>query len=346
MELITGATLSLFVVSAVLILVLTLLISRQLAPPGSKKTRRQPPGPWRLPLIGNLHQIMTSKLPVVLRDLARKHGPVMYLRLGQVDAVVVSSPAAAREVLRDKDAAFASRPRVLMSEISLYGNLDMAFAPYGAYWRALRKICAAELLSERKVRQFWAVRDGETMSLVAGVGEASRGGKPFSLRRLLVLCSNSITAKTAFGEVCSSELQEQFLAVMDEVLKLGTGLCVGDLFPSLWFLDVVTGLRGRLWRARRQQDELLDKIISQSEMRPRPGDHVLGSLLSIRDKGEIDSISVPMELDNVKAIIMDMFTAGTETTSSAAEWVMSDLMRNPEVMIKAQAEVRRTLDAN
>ncbi|KAE8777500.1 Cytochrome P450 99A2 [Hordeum vulgare] len=342
MELITGATLSLFVVSAVLILVLTLLISRQLAPPGSKKKRRQPPGPWRLPLIGNLHQIMTSKLPVVLRDLARKHGPVMYLRLGQVDAVVVSSPAAAREVLRDKDAAFASRPRVLMSEISLYGNLDMAFAPYGAYWRALRKICAAELLSERKVRQFWAVRDGETMSLVAGVGEASRGGKPFSLRRLLVLCSNSITAKTAFGEVCSSELQEQFLAVMDEVLKLGTGLCVGDLFPSLWFLDVVTGLRGRLWRARRQQDELLDKIISQSEM--RPGDHVLGSLLSIRDKGEIDSISVPMELDNVKAIIMDMFTAGTETTSSAAEWVMSDLMRNPEVMIKAQAEVRRTLD--
>ncbi|XBI98546.1 hypothetical protein VPH35_018772 [Triticum aestivum] len=125
------------------------------------------------------------------------------------------------------------------------------------------------------------------------------------------------------------------LAVMDEVLKHGTGLCVGDLFPSLWFVDVVTGLRGRLWRARRQQDEVLDKIISQSEV--RQGDHVLSSLLSIRDKGE-------MELDNVKAIIMDMFSAGTETTSSAAEWVMSDLMRNPEVMMKAQAEVRRTFD--
>ena len=82
---------------------------------------------------------------------------------------------------------------------------------------------------------------------------------------------------------------------MDEVLKHGTGLCVGDLFPSLWFVDVVTGLRGRLWRARRQQDEVLDKIISQSEV--RQGDHVLSSLLSIRDKGE-------MELDNVKAIIM------------------------------------------
>ncbi|XP_037483256.1 cytochrome P450 99A2-like [Triticum dicoccoides] len=330
----SGATL--FFVSLISVLSLLSLLSRKAAP----SSKRRPPGPWCLPLIGNLHQILTSKLPVVLRDLAKKHGPVMRLRLGQVDAAVVSSPAAAREVLRDKDLTFASRPSILMSEISLYGNLDVAFAPYGAYWRTLRKICAAEPLSERKVRQFSPVRDKETMSLVSNVGEASRGGEPVNLRRLLVLCSNSITGKTAFGEMCSSELQEQFLSVMDEVLKLGTGLCVGDLFPSLWFVDVITGLRGRLWRARRQQDKVLDKIISQSEV--RRGDHVLNSLLRIRDKREIDSI--PMELDNVKAIIMDMFTAGTETTSSAAEWVMSDLMKNPEVMMKAQAEVRRTFD--
>lgn len=36
-----------------------------------------------------------------------------------------------------------------------------------------------------------------------------------------------------------------------------------------------------------------------------------------------------------------MFTAGTETTSSTVEFVMSERMRNPEVMTKAQSEVRR-----
>ena len=42
--------------------------------------------------------------------------------------------------------------------------------------------------------------------------------------------------------------------------------------------------------------------------------------------------------------IQDLFTAGTETTSSTAEWIMSELMKNPAAMAKAQAEVRRTFD--
>ncbi|KAF7013144.1 hypothetical protein CFC21_027262 [Triticum aestivum] len=330
----SGATLVL--ISLISVVILVSLISRKLAPSSMK---RQPPGPWCLPVIGNLHQILTSKLPVVLRDLAKKHGPVMYLRLGQVDAIVISSRWAAEEVLREKDLSMASRPTLMISEIMLYRNLDIAFAPYGAYWRTLQKICTVELLSERKVRQFSPVRDNETMSLVRNVRDAMQPDKPLNLAKLLISCSNSITGKTSFGEMCSSELQEQFLTAMDVGLKLSAGLCVGDLFPSLWFVDVVTGLRGQLWSARRQLDKVLDKIISQSEM--RRGDHLPSVLLRIRDEGGLD---LPMGLDNVKAIIMDMFTAGTETTSSASEWVMSELMRNPDVMTKAQAEVRRTFD--
>ncbi|XP_020188274.1 cytochrome P450 99A2 [Aegilops tauschii subsp. strangulata] len=334
----TGATL--FIVSLASVVILASFLSRKLAP--SSKSRR-PPGPRRLPLIGNLHQIVGAQPPVVLRDLAKKHGPVMYLRLGQVDTVVVSSRSAAEELLREKDLSFASRPNLLVAEISFYGNIDIAMTPYSAYWRTLRKICTVELLSERKVRQFSPVRDSETMSLVRNVREyaAASGGNPFNLGSLLISCSNSVTGKAVFGEKCSPELQEQFLSAMDVVLKLSGALCIGDLFPSLWFVDVLTGLRGRVWRARRQQDKALDKMISQSESKMRRGDHLLGVLLRIKDEGELD---FPMEMDNVKAIIMDMFTAGTETTSSAAEWAMSELMRNPEVMAKAQAEVRRTFD--
>ncbi|XP_062196672.1 cytochrome P450 99A2-like [Phragmites australis] len=317
--------------------VISLVILLSFLRPSSKK--RRPPGPSCLPLVGSLHHLLTSQPQAALRDLAKKYGPVMYLRLGQVDAVVVSSPAVAQEVLRDKDLSFASRPNLLVSEIFLYGSRDVAFAPYGAYWRVLRKLCTVELLSARMVRQLAPVRDNETLSLVRNVSADGRGGEPVNLGRLLLSCSNTITAKAAFGQVCSGELQEQFLSALDVGLKISGGFCVGDLFPSLWFVDVVTGLRRRLWRAHRQMDAVCDKIIDHCEV--QRGDDLVSVMLRIRDEGELE---FPFSVTNMKAVIVDMFAAGTETTSSAAEWIMSELMRNPEVMAKAQAEVRRAFD--
>ncbi|XP_037489423.1 9-beta-pimara-7,15-diene oxidase-like [Triticum dicoccoides] len=271
----------------------------------------------------------------------------MYLRLGHVDTVVISSPAAAQEVLRDNNLTFASRPSLVATEILCYGNTDIGFAPYGAYWRMLRKICTVEVLSARKVRQFAPIRDSEILSLVRNVRAAARGGEPVNLGGLLVSCANTISAKATFGEGCDAELQEQFLTAMGVAMEYSGGFCVGDLFPSLRFVDVVTRVRRRLWRAHR----VLDKIITRCEARRKEkestattgggDDDLLSVMLRIKDE---DGLEFPISTTNIKAIIGDMFTGGAETTSSAAEWIMSELMRYPEVKAKAQAEVRRTFD--
>ncbi|TVU42411.1 hypothetical protein EJB05_08815, partial [Eragrostis curvula] len=333
MELSTATLIFLSLISLPILVTLLSPKSKQ----SSKK--RRPPGPWNLPLIGSLLHFVRSHPQVALRDLANKYGPVMFLRMGQIDTVVISSPAAAQEVLQEKGVSFASRPSLLSSEIICYGNIDIGFAPYGPYWRALRKLCTVELLSAKMVRQLAPVRNNETLSLVRKIQAASQCNQPITMVKLFRSCSNAITANAAFGQACSSELQDQFLTAIDVGLTISGGFSFGDIFPSLRFVDIVTGVKRRLLEARSELDLVFDKIIAQCEA--QRGDDLVSVLLRIRDKGEFE---FPIGTANIKAIILDMFTGGTETTSSAAEWVMSELMRNPKVMAKAQAEVRHVFD--
>ena len=125
-----------------------------------------PPGPWKLPIVGNIHQHFGSSPHHVFRDLAKKHGPLMYLRIGQVPTIVVSSPEYAKEVMRTHDAVFAFRPRILVPQIVLYGCTDIIFAAQGEYWRMLRKICMQELLSTTRVQSFRTIREEEFFNLI------------------------------------------------------------------------------------------------------------------------------------------------------------------------------------
>lgn len=142
------------------------------------------------------------------------------------------------------------------------------------------------------MRQLAPIRDSETLSLVREIGSAGRRREPVNLGRLVLSCSVEITGKAVFGRLCGAgELME----VLDVAAKYGSGFSAGDLFPSLWFVDAVTGLTRRLWRAHRQLDAIFDKIIAECEARRQAETTTanghddlgfLGVLLRIRDEGE------------------------------------------------------------
>ena len=122
---------------------------------------RLPPGPWRLPVIGSMHHLVNVLPHRALRDLAAAHGPLMMLRLGQTPLVVASSKETARAVLKTHDTNFATRPKLLAGEIVGYDWADILFSPSGDYWRKLRQLCAAEVLSPKRVLTFRHIREQE-----------------------------------------------------------------------------------------------------------------------------------------------------------------------------------------
>ncbi|XBH96935.1 hypothetical protein VPH35_087236 [Triticum aestivum] len=314
----------------------------------SRRARRWPasneaPGPWRLPVIGSLHHLVGQLPHRAMRDLARRHGPVMLLRLGEVPTLVVSSPEAAREVMKTHDMLFATRPLNSTMSVLTNGGRDIVFAPYGDHWRQLRKIAVLELLSPGRVLSFRAIREEEVAAMLHDVADAAAAARPVELHACLSVVVSNITVRTVMGDYRFKARGEEFIRALHRSQKLAAGFNPADLWPSSRLAGWLGGGLRRAKEIRATGNSILDTIIRERLERTTEGGggenkdhHLMDMLLSMHKEGRLD-------MDAVKNIIFDIFSAGSETT--VIEWAMAELMRNPEAMHKATAEARRALEA-
>ncbi|KAK3145111.1 hypothetical protein QOZ80_4AG0323310 [Eleusine coracana subsp. coracana] len=309
---------------------------------GSSKGMRLPPGPAQLPILGNLHQL--GPLPHrSLGELARQHGPVMLLRLGMARTVVVSSAEAARELMKERDEDCCNRPGPPGPKRLSYGFKNVAFAPYGEYWREMRKLFIVELLSMRRVKAAWYAREQQVDRLLGNL--RSNGPKPVTLNELVFGVADGIIGTVAFGNIYGTERfsYKHFQHVFDEAMDMLASFSAEDFYPNAAgrFIDRLTGLLGRRERLFKELDAFFETVIDQHMDPKRPVPENGGDLVDVlinlwkKHKG-----TFRFTRDHVKAIIMDTFVGGIDTTSVTILWAMSELIRKPRVLKKAQEEIR------
>ncbi|XP_050207096.1 cytochrome P450 71D11-like [Mercurialis annua] len=303
-----------------------------------------PPGPPKFPIIGNLPQLNGALPHHKLRDLAKKYGPVMQLKIGEVPTVIVSSPETAKQVLQTHDAIFAYRPTLMVADIMFYKAADIIFAPCGDYWKQLRKICMLELFNSKRVELFRPIREEEVANLIKSISCSARS--PINLSKMVRSLPSTITARAAFGSKCLL-YQEEFIQITKEILDIMAGFGLADLFPSIKLLSTITGVRYRLKKLHKRVDFVLEKIIdghriSRDESNISIEDEdIVHVFLKLQEQGNLE---FPLTTDSIKAVILDIFVGGTDTSAALTEWAMSELMKNPKAMRKAQAEVRQIFD--
>lgn len=264
-----------------------------------------PPSPPKLPIIGNLHQIST--LPYEsFRNLSNKYGPLMLLHLGSVPTLVVSSLETAEEITKKHDIIFADRPSLTSVAIVFKDCLDMAFGPYCEYWRGARKLCALQLLSQRRVQAFHFVREEEVAKMVEKIRLLSINGAAINISDHFMSLSHNVLSKSAFGCLYDGEggKYKSFGEMARRTMDLLASFCFRDLFPYLSWIDHLTGLVGNLEEISRELNDFFDRVIRERQalMNDENKQYLVDILLHLRKEG----IELDLSRNNVKAILMVM----------------------------------------
>ncbi|CAH1441485.1 unnamed protein product [Lactuca virosa] len=130
---------------------------------------------------------------------------------------------------------------------------------------------------------------------------------------------------------------------MDRFLHLLGGFDVGSYIPWLAWIDRLSGLEEKAHKVAKEFDDFLECVVEEHVNKRRgmdtlcSEDHDLVDILL--DVQRDNAIGFIFHRDVIKALILDVFVAGTDTTFISLVWSMSELIRNPRVMEKVQQEV-------
>ncbi|XP_076931534.1 cytochrome P450 CYP82D47-like [Bidens hawaiensis] len=321
---------------------------------------RAPEATGSLPIIGHLHLLGGSQLRHKrLGSMAEKFGSIFTIKLGVHRVLVVSNSEMAKACLTTNDRVFASRPKQMSSDLMAYNYANVGDAPYGPYWRHIRKLIVLELASHHRAQMLAHTRVSEVKSYMVDMYKTwvrDKGSSETVMVDMKQWFGNlivSMVISMMFGNnfARSEHDRKQFRKAIRLWMDISGVFVPSDFIPWLRWLDL-GGYEKKMKKTAIEMDDVLSawledqnkKMNSTSTQQVHESRHqtvFMAALLS-RVKEEINEDLYGLSTDNiVKATSLAIFAGATDTTTATLTWALSLLVDNPLVLKKAQQELEK-----
>ncbi|KAH9625920.1 hypothetical protein KSS87_023440 [Heliosperma pusillum] len=289
--------------------------------------KRTIPGPRGLPVIGSMNlKIGLAHHKIAKMALHCGATRLMAFSLGETRMVVTCNPNIAKEILNSP--VFVDRP----DQESAYGlmfNRAIGFAPYGSYWRTLRRIASTHLFSSKQIKSYETQRGDIVNEMVQKIRNENG---PFWARDVLKWASLSNMMGSIFGGGYSEELKE----MVDEGYDLLGVLNWGDHLPWLTGFDFQK-IRFRCSSLVPKVNRFVGGIIEQhrsslSQVNP----DFVDVLLTLQDQDKLSD-------SDMIAVLWEMIFRGTDSMAVLMEWILARLVLHPDIQSKVQAELDKVV---
>ncbi|XP_058773584.1 geraniol 8-hydroxylase-like [Vicia villosa] len=302
-----------------------------------------PPGPSPFAIMSHVFELRKNP-QYCLAKFSTMHGPIMHLKLGQISTVVISSADAAQEVLQTHDLLFSNRTVPQAVAVLDHDIFSLPFMPVCDLWRDLRKICKNELFSSQTLDASHALRCKKLQEILSEIDRSSLVGEAVDIGRAGFKTTMNFLSNTFFSKDFANSAGEtdEYKSIIENLVSaIGTPNLV-DFFPVLKMVDP-QGIRGVSATYLDKLLQIIDSyIIKRLELRGGENyvkyDDMLDNLLDISQQN-----GQKMDNTKIKHLFLDLFVAGTDTTSYTIEKAMTELIHNPHAMLKVKEELAQII---
>jgi cytochrome P450 len=231
--------------------------------------------------------------------------------------VFVSSSEIAKEIFKNNESSFSNRPANIAINYLTYNSSDLAFAPYGTYWKFMKKLCMSEFLNGKMLDQLLPIRKDEINRFLQMIVKKSEANEAVNVTDELLKLTNSIVMRMSIGKSCFKEDDEAHM-VTERVKESAMVSGMFNLADYFWFckrLDI-QGIKKRLKDVHDRFDNMMENIIKEHEEgrskleRKDGAKDVLDALLSIY---EDQNSEIKITRDNIKAfLVVIIFSLSTD----------------------------------
>nr|AYM55679.1 cytochrome P450 [Croton stellatopilosus] len=318
----------------------------------NEKKPPEPAGSW--PIIGHLHILARSNQLLYRKfgSMAEELGPIFSINLGTQKAIVISNWKVAKECFTTHDKVFPTRPKSLAVRIMGYNHAMLGFAPYGQYWRDIRKLAAVELLSNSRLELLKHVMDTEIKFFINHLYQISvKNAEEHPVVEMkdkfagltLNIIVKMIAGKRFFDSNGVRDKDSRQFSKTLEGFSYFVGLFYfSDTIPFLGWLDSLRGSVGEMKRVAKEIDDVLAKWVKehrenrlQGSMKEEDQDFI-HVMLSSMDEGK-SSVHEPDTI--IKGTCLSLILGSNETTEITLTWALSLLLNSRNVLQKAQEEL-------
>nr|WNH14548.1 G10H [Betula platyphylla] len=306
--------------------------------------KKLPPGPKPFPVIGNLLDLGYTPHKS-LAKLAKAHGPIMCLKLGRVTTIIISSANTAKQVLQTHDQLLSNRTIPDALRAHKQDMFGLPWIPVSTHWRNLRKICNGQLFASKTLDSNQDIRRKKIQELLAETHRSSLTGEAVDVGRAAFKTALNLLSSTIFSVDLAdpnSDTTREFKEIVRNIMSEVGRPNLADFFPMLKQIDP-QGIRRRVTIHFGKIIDLFDRMISQRLKQkklsgPMANSDMLDTLLNISEEN-----SEEMDKSKIQHLFVDLFVAGTDTTSATLEWAMAELLHNPEILSKVKTELEQVI---